>query len=66
MRAVHGHNLGARLCELFELDADKVESINILCHVNDYVRVEVTYLAVDVELQQIVHEIREYRLVEKE
>lgn len=66
MRPIHGHNLGARLCELFELDADKVESINILCHVNDYVRVEVTYLAVDVELQQIVHEIREYRLVEKE
>jgi hypothetical protein len=66
MRPVHGHNLGARLCELFELDADKVDSINILCHVNDYVRVEVTYLAVDVELQEIVDEIREYRLVEKE
>jgi len=65
IRPVHGYKLGQQLCELFGLDAQRIEQITITCNVNDVVKVEVFYIDLDCEAQEFVDEFARYRLVEE-
>ena len=65
MNHVMGITLGSKLCDLLGIDKNKVESINILCHVDAPAAIEVTYRVYSDELIDIVDEFHRYRIVEE-
>jgi hypothetical protein len=65
MNYVMGITLGGKLCDLLGLDKNKIESINILCHLDHPAAVEVIYRVYSDELIEIVDEFHRYRIVEE-
>lgn len=62
MKWVHGQTLGLQLCKLFGLDAEKVESIAIICHVDALASVEVSYRIYSDEVCEMVEVFEKHRL----
>ena len=61
---VSSRDLGARLCEVLGLDANKVSELRITLRANDLVRVEVVEHATRDEAGQMVEAVKQYKVVE--